>query len=46
MVTQEISCRGVLICDELFKDQELAAGSVFAGRRDLLSGRTMEEGKC
>ena len=44
-VTRRISDVGAVYFVMNFKDQELPLPAVFAGKKDLLSGRTMEEGE-
>ena len=44
-VTRRISDAGAIYFVMNFKDQELPLPAVFAGKKDLLSGRTMEEGE-
>ncbi len=44
-VTRRISDAGAVYFVMNFKDQELPLPTVFAGKKDLLSGRTMEEGE-
>lgn len=44
-VTRRISDAGAVYFVMNFKDQELPLPAVFAGKKDLLSGRTMEEGE-
>ena len=44
-VTRRISDAGVVYFVMNFKDQELPLPTVFAGKKDLLSGQTMEEGE-
>ena len=44
-VTRRISDAGAIYFVMNFKDQELPLPTVFAGKKDLLSGQTMEEGE-
>ena len=44
-VTRRISDAGAVYFVMNFKDQELPLPTVFAGKKDLLSGQTMEEGE-
>ena len=44
-VTRRISDAGAVYFVMNFKDQELPLPTVFTGKKDLLSGRTMEEGE-
>ena len=44
-VTRRISDAGAVYFVMNFKDQELPLPTVFTGKKDLLSGQTMEEGE-